>query len=684
MSDARPRLRGDLRFVEQVFRGEASYVVKDPKTNKYFRFRPAEACVLRCLDGTRTAADVAGALATQGMRVTAGAVDAFSRTLMEAGLLDRSLVERTTLQLERLRAERHHRHRSPLLRGDLLRIRLSLGDPNLLFDRTIPYLRWCFGRPFLVASALLFVAYVVILAATWNELSTAMAARYSLATFTPGSLALLWLVFLTVTTLHELAHGYACKHFGGEVHELGVMIIFLQPAMYCNVNDAWSFPELRSRLWVTAAGGWIELVLAGVAALVWLVVAPDTLLADVAVATMMVAGGLTLLANGNPLLPLDGYFALTDYLEIPNLRLRALAYVRWWLMRHLLRVDRPEPVVTKRERRVFLIYGTMAALYIAFVLALTLVLLLGWLHRTLGLAGVVLTVGLILYRKRRPLSSLWHAATVSLRNRSGDDASGRRWRRWYLPAAGTLVVLLAVPREHLATGSFVAAPARLQVATAPYNGVIAEVLVDESARVDAGAPLLRVRNFEHMHALVAASRLVDSLAAMESRARSQGRAGAAELFATERESEASRLAALQRLAAASTVRAISAGTVFTARPRDLVGRRVAAGQPLVTIGDADSVELRVSFASEGATRVHVGQTVHLVSDADVAHPTRAVIATTGEAASPGAVEALVRLPIGTPWHPGVRGQARAEIGRSTLLGAVVRAVRTRLRGDLLL
>jgi putative peptide zinc metalloprotease protein len=684
MNDARPRLRAELRFVEQVFRGEASFVVKDPGTNKYFRFRPAEARVLRCLDGTRTYTDVARALAAQGMAVPASAVEAFARRLQDIGLIERSLAERTTLQLERLRAERRHRRRTPLFRGELLRMRWSLGDPDGLFDRTMPYVRWCFTRPFLVASALLFAAYFVILAATWSELSAVMAARFTPASFTPGSFALLWGVFLIVTVVHELAHGYACKHFGGEVHELGLMVIYLQPAMYCNVNDAWSFPELRSRLWVTAAGGWIELVVAGVAALVWAVAAPGTLLADTAVATMVVAGGLTLLANGNPLLPLDGYFALTDYLEIPNLRLRALEYVRWWAQRHLLRIDHPEPAVTERERRVFLVYGSLATLYIALVFVLAARLFLGWARAALGVTGVVLAVAALGYWKRRPITHLWRSIVLSVRGRSHGMAARAARRRRSLAAAVLLLLLLAAPWPHVVTGSFVAAPAQLHVVTAASDGVIAQVLVAEGTHVKAGAPLLQIRDFALMQALAQATRLVDSLATLEGRARAQGRTAAAEVIAAEGASESSRLGALQRLAAATTVRAVSPGVVLTSRPADLLGRHVTAGLPLLSIGDADSVELRVAFTGDGAAGVRVGQMVRVITDADAAHPSRAMVASRGATASPGTVEARVRVPAVLPWRYGVTGEARAEVGRSTVLGALVRAVRSAVRGDLLL
>ena len=59
---------------------------------------------------------------------------------------------------------------------------------------------------------------------------------------------LFWLTAIVIIAIHELGHGFTCKHFGGQVHEIGAMLIYFQPAFFCNVNDAWTFPELRARL----------------------------------------------------------------------------------------------------------------------------------------------------------------------------------------------------------------------------------------------------------------------------------------------------------------------------------------------------------------------------------------------------------------------------------------------------
>ncbi len=150
MSAANPCLRAGLSIIEQVFRGDVSYIVKDTAQQRYFRFGAVEGRVMRCFDGRRDAAEIAVALADDGMRVSALAVETFARKLSEAGFLERTVAERSTLQLERLRAERRKRRSPALFRGELLRMRWSFGDPDGMLERVLPHIRWMFTPAFIV------------------------------------------------------------------------------------------------------------------------------------------------------------------------------------------------------------------------------------------------------------------------------------------------------------------------------------------------------------------------------------------------------------------------------------------------------------------------------------------------------------------------------------------------------
>ena len=684
MSATAPCLRGDLSITQQVYRGETSFVVKDLAAKRYFRFGPSEVRVMRCFDGRRSPAEIAEFLADEGLRISAQAVESFARKIGGAGFLERTVAERSTLQIERLRAERNKRRRPALFRGELLRMRWSFGDPDTLLAKTLPYFRWMFTRWFVVASSALFVLYLGFLTNRWSEFVADLSATYSLHSITLADIVLLWVVGGGIILIHELGHGYACKYFGGEVHELGFMLIYFQPAFYCNVSDAWSFRERSARLWVTAAGSWIQLVLASLAVVVWWAAAPGTLVSRTALAAMLVGGVSTLFTNANPLLPLDGYFALIDWLEIPNLRHRAFAHFQWWLKRTVFRLDGPEPAASFRERRVFLIYGALAFVYTWALFLFLGMLALGWAGRALGTLGIVLGLGTAIVLLRRRIAEWVRVVGLALRVRR----SSRTLRRRLALGFVVVVVLLAViPWTLTSPGRFVVHPLSTQTVTAADSGIVARVFVSEGMRVDAGAPILRLVDRALERQLLAAGRAIDSLTVSESAARSVGRNGDASRLFAERTAAIAALAALERRADNLTLRAAVAGTVATPRPEELIGRRVGGGDSLLALAGLDSVEVRVALRGAGATRVRPGQVIHAISFADMSAPLSARVANVstigvmGNGQS-GWVEARVRRAAGDAWRPGTSGEARIDLERSNILGAIWWKTRQLLRVDL--
>jgi hypothetical protein len=105
------------------------------------------------------------------------------------------------------------------------------------------------------------------------------------------------------------------------------MLIYFQPAFYCNVSDAWLFPEKSRRLWVTFAGAYFEIFLWGLATLVWRVTDPGSFVNHFAL-VVTATSAFKMFLNLNPLIKLDGYYLLSDWLDVPNLRSKAVAYLR--------------------------------------------------------------------------------------------------------------------------------------------------------------------------------------------------------------------------------------------------------------------------------------------------------------------------------------------------------------------
>lgn len=687
----RPTLVAGVRVVEQRFQGEPGFVVKSPTTGKYLRFKPLEARVIQLFDGERTVQQVAAQMLTEGSSISAATVDAFATQLATLGIVERTLVEKTSAQLERLRQERKERRRKPLFRGEFLRMRFPMGDPDRLLSQTMPFFRWCFTPAFVWGSVIVFVLYALLLTARWQELTTSFGALTNPASWTVGTALLFWGAFISVGVVHELGHAYACKGFRGEVNEMGFMIMYFQPAFYCNVNDAWTFTKLSDRLWVTAAGAWVELLMGAVAAAVWAVSAPGTLISQLSLMVTLLAGGLALLSNANPLLPYDGYFALSDWLEIPNLRQRALAYFNWFFASTVLRRQAEEPVVTERERRIFLWYGALATVYIATVYTVALRFVVRWSYRTFG-AAVAMALVLVLMTWQRDrlrvgfvaLRAAWHDFTrVFLQRRlNAIPTPLRSWRGGVLFLG--LALLLPWPRN--VNGAWTARPVGFSVITAPTNGVVTEVHVRSGDDVAAGAPMVRLVNRETERAVTLATLDRDSLSLREraSRAFSTNEVATLQARAQAAEVRAANSQALQR---ALVVRAAVSGTVLTDVPMMLMGKSVTAGTPLLHVGRADSLEIRIHFRGAGATALQPGQRVRLFLDADAAAPITSTIARVSLIGSPdhsGETEAFLRIGVDGPWRAGTTGLARVRLGSSTVGGALVWALRSQLRPDFLL
>ena len=566
-------------------------------------------------------------------------------------------------------------------------MRWALGDSDAFFSRLMPHFRWCFTAPFVAASLVLFAAYLAIITTQWRDFSAGVAATFGPSVIGLDGVLILVVIFLGLTLLHELAHGFACKYYGGEVHELGFMLLYLIPAFYCNVNDAWSFRDRKARLWVTASGAWFELLITCVAAIVWLVAAPGTLTSDVAIAMVLIGGFSAVVANANPLLPLDGYFALADYLELPNLRHRASAYLTWWLRRNLLRLDMPEPEHGVRERRILLIYGALSALYIGFVLSWVALIVMNGAYSAVGFLGGALVALAILALLRNKLVTLWRGAVLAVRARSG----GARWRRWQrlLPlfALLALAIVAVIPWDIKTEGPFTVSAVQMFGVTTPDSAVVTEVYAREGSVVEAGAVVARILDVDLVRRLTERTRVADSLAAEGDAARATRLAGVDAQLAAEYGAARAALSADEGRIAQALIRARIAGTVVTPYPERQVGRRVGPGDTLLVIQDLSQLEARARLGSSGSARVTPGQRVRLISYQSVAAPLEATVTSVSSAAGGGEfgeLEVRIALPPDSRLRAGATGEASVLWRRSTMLGALWWAVRSRVRNDLIL
>lgn len=367
--------RRDLEFFPQRFGRRKYWVVKDPVALRYYQLREEEYAILRSLDGRISLAEVVSRFERRftPRRVTENQVAQFLGNLHSLGLVlsEHSGQGATLLQRGRERQRRMFRAGA----SNVLAVRLPGIDPQRLLDRVYPSLAWLF-RPWCITGAvvLMFAALLTVLLQPG-----AVAARLPEMQAFFGPANLIWLVVClgAVKILHELGHAVTCRHFGCRCHEVGLMFLVFAPCLYCDVTDAWTLTDKRQRMAVTAAGIYVELVLASMAALLWWLTA-ESLLHALCLNIMVLCSVNTALLNGNPLLRYDGYYLLSDWLEVPNLWQRSRTVLADAAGRLLL--ASPNKPALPEDRPILLgVYGVLSIVYRLLVI----VAILGLLYRVL-------------------------------------------------------------------------------------------------------------------------------------------------------------------------------------------------------------------------------------------------------------------------------------------------------------
>jgi len=468
-------LRRDLVVSRQETPEGVHVVIKDPGTGRFFRLREVEYFIAQRLDGTTSLELVAQEVEERfGRRPAAATLDKFIERLRRLGLLNEQAAHGSG-----------GRSRNGAIRGSLLYLRLTAFDPDRLLNRLVGRVRFCFSRGFVIATATLVAMASAIAIVNSDDITRDVTGLYRIE-----MVLVAWLIVFTVNVAHEFGHSLACKHFGGEVREMGLLLIYFQPAFYCNVSDAWLFPEKAKRLWVSFAGPYVELILWAVATVTWRVTEPTTLLNSIAL-IIFVTSGIKLFINLMPLIKLDGYYLLSDYLGVPNLRARAFRYLRHCVDR-LWTAAPPESTVTPRERRIYLTYGILAASYSVFLLGYVALIAGDFLVHRYHAVGAFIYAGLMLTFFRRPLrTALAKTSAVVTRNRFRMP-SGRRPVVILVILVIALVVLLLGRMDLKVAGEFKVLPIRQADVRAAVDGIIEEIYVDEGDRVDKGTRIARL------------------------------------------------------------------------------------------------------------------------------------------------------------------------------------------------
>ncbi|GAB6096371.1 hemolysin D [Desulfatiferula olefinivorans] len=351
-------LRPGVHVRMQRFRGEKWYVFSDPFTNGFYRVRPPAYDFLIRLSPTRTVEEVWEQCLSMAPDSAPGQEDVLQllTQLYHANLLYTEQAPDGRALFERFSKRRQREIKSRFL--SIMFMRIPLWDPDRFLRAAMPLFRLLISP----LGALVFLAVVGLALKTVIDHAD-LAGHQAQGILSPGNLFLLYVGLVFVKSLHELGHAVVCRRFGGEVHTMGVMLLVFTPLPYMDATSSWSFRNRWKRAFVGAAGMIIELFVAALATLVWAHTGQGTV-NSLAYNIMFIASVSTLVFNGNPLLRFDGYYILSDLLDIPNLARQSNLQLRHLAEKHLFGYqDSQSPARTSKEAFWLSVFGVLSGLY---------------------------------------------------------------------------------------------------------------------------------------------------------------------------------------------------------------------------------------------------------------------------------------------------------------------------------
>jgi len=358
----RLKVRPDLQTYEQKYEGKTFHVVKDPVCLRYYRFNKQEHFVFSLFDGQHTMEQVRDRFEDEfkPQRLEHQDLESFARQLVTAGLVQHEQPGAGKHLFTRRAKQRRMKRVAALT--NILYMKIPVFDPDRILTWLYQYLWWVFTTPFFVASVLFMLAAASHVALHFNTFYAKLPAYQEF--FTWNSVLYMWISLGVVKVIHEFGHGLSCKAFKGECHEMGVLLMCLSPALYCNVTDAWTLADKWKRIIISFAGIYVELIIAAAATFVWWYTTAFPVVNNIALAVMVLCSVSTVVFNANPLMRFDGYYIASDWLEIPNLREKANRYLNNLFLDKCLGVEvPPEAYMAPMRKWLFVVYAVASWVY---------------------------------------------------------------------------------------------------------------------------------------------------------------------------------------------------------------------------------------------------------------------------------------------------------------------------------
>ena len=493
-SNRRPiplQARADLVIERIDYQGVAYWVIKEPVGLKYYRLQTEQYEVLFLLDGKRSLEEVRDELLRilPTVRLQLSDIQHLITDLHEKGLVHSNRMGQGAALLKQ-KKDNFRKKVWQTLRS-LLYLRLPGWDPENALTFLNPIAGWLFKPLGLIVMTLFCAASWVMLGTRFSDF-TAQIPEFQ-QFFGWPNLMYLWVTLAACKICHEFGHGLSCKVYGGECHEMGVMLLCFSPCLYCDVSDSWTLKNKWKRIMIGAAGMYIEAIISGFAIFFW-AYTETGLMHHLCLNIFFVTSITTVIFNANPLMRFDGYYMLADFLEIPNLRPKADKLMRESFAWYCLGIEaRPDPFMPETGKFWFIIFAITANIYRLFVMVAILTFFYTVLKpydvQSLGIMLAICSFSGIIYSFFFNLYQIITAPRIEPMSRPKMIAS----------ATVLLTVLgvgLFVPVPWHFDAMYIVEPHDVQHVYSTTPGFLREQFVAEGQHVQEGGPIAKLENPE--------------------------------------------------------------------------------------------------------------------------------------------------------------------------------------------
>lgn len=567
-------LRSDLNVTRQLHHGAPHYVIHDPVSFRTHRLTVDQYRLLTSLDPAKSLGDNFQELVSRG-EFEAEDESLFFEMLGQYSRLSLIVMPNANgpqLYEQHLKAVANKRKSRVL--GALF-LQIPLVNPDRFLTKTVHLASWLFTRTFFVAWIVGMLAAAFVLVNRRADLLEPLNGILALK-----NLPYLWISFVGLKVWHELGHGYACKTFGGRVPEMGTILIAGTPAAYVDATAAWSFPERWKRLVVMCGGMFFESLIFIPGVFVW-AFSTSSLWQSFAYQLAVTASLVTLLFNANPLMRFDGYFILSELIGIQNLRPRADATIKRFLVKTFLGLKPPPTQDSLTTRILLVLYGIAARIY-RFTLVISIAVMVAIRFPLVGLLlaafHVITSLGMGLIKMVAYL--LKSKETESVRGRARLVALG------LVVGLPVLACLVPVPFGIVREGLI--ATSTEHFVNVDSAGEFTEAFVVPGAEVEAGTALVKLKNerlTEELELVAAekqaAERQLEILQLVDPAKAAQQQPLLTELTR--------QLATLQKQVDKLTITSPGQGKVVRLIPADQQGRYLQPGQQIAVVVDGDTI-----------------------------------------------------------------------------------------------